>query len=51
MDTLFGLLIIALVWENYTNLYNFLRGKSDKEPYYYKKDSWDWQDFDRDDIL
>ena len=45
MQTLLYLFLIVLVLENYGNLYNFLRGKSDKQPYYYKeKDTWNWQD-------
>jgi len=53
MESLIYLLLIALVIENYSNLYKFLTGKSTKEPYYYKKtDPWNWQDdWDRDDIL
>ena len=51
MDLLFLLLVTALVWENYTDLYKFLTGKSNKEPYYYtKKDNWDWQDWNSDDL-
>jgi len=50
METLLYLLLIALVIENYGNLYKFLTGKSTKEPYYFKKDDWDWQNFDQDDI-
>ena len=45
--------LIVLVIENYGNLYKFLTGKSNKQPYYYKKkDPWNWQDdWDKDDIL
>ena len=33
------------------DLYKFLTGKSNKEPYYYtKKDDWDWQDWNVDDL-
>tara|TARA_Y100000114_G_C11681886_1_gene288986 strand:+ start:446 stop:607 length:162 start_codon:yes stop_codon:yes gene_type:complete len=53
MDLLILLFLVVLVIENYGNLYNFLTGKSDNTPYYYyKKDTWNWQDdWDRDDIL
>ena len=51
MDSLIYLLLIALVIENYGNLYKFLTGKSNKEPYYYtKKEDWDWQDWNADDL-
>jgi len=40
------------VIENYGNLYKFLTGKSQKAPYHYKTDKWNWQDdWDRDDIF
>ena len=52
MDSLIYLLLIALVIENYSNLYKFLTGKSSKEPYYYKTDKWNWQDdWNKDDIF
>ena len=53
MDLLIYLLLIALVIENYGNLYKFLTGKSQKAPYYYKKkDPWIWQDdWNIDDLL
>ena len=45
MDLLIYLLLIALVIENYGNLYKFLTGKSQKAPYYHKKKHpWNWQD-------
>ena len=53
MDLLIYLLLIALVIENYGNLYKFLTGKSQKAPYYHKKkDPLNWQDdWNKDDIL
>ena len=58
LGNLFDLINLGfnLTTDNFTKgspvlIINLLSGKSDKEPYYYKKDSWDWQDFDRDDIL
>ena len=53
MDLLIYLLLIALVIENYGNLYKFLTGKSQKAPYYHKKkDPRNWQDdWNSDDIL
>ena len=52
MDLLISIFLFVLVIENYGNLYKFLTGKSQKAPYHYKTDKWNWQDdWDRDDIF
>ena len=50
MDLLFGLLIVTLIWENYATLYKFLTGKSNKEPYYYNEEDWNWKNWSSDDL-